>query len=76
MEEQDQLTDRALISGLLDLGNELLIKGDAPNAWICTQAVARLLAIPQVATAVQHPAKVDPIAAVVDEILNYHKREA
>lgn len=77
MPDQDrQLRDRDLVSRLLDLSSELLIKGDSENAFVCTQAAARLLAIPQVATAVQHPSGkvptgVDPIKAVVDEILNY-----
>lgn len=77
-DQERPLKDRDLVSRLLDLSTELLIKGDAENAFTCTQAAARLLAIPQVATAVQHPSGkvppgVDPIKAVVDEILDYYK---
>ena len=75
MPDQDrQLRDRDLVSKLLDLSSELLIKGDTENAFTCTQAAARLLAIPQVANSVQHPSGkvpegVNPIAAVVNAIL-------
>lgn len=55
MEPDKQLTDRDLVSKLLDLSSELLIKGDSDNAWTCTQAAARILAIPQTATRIQHP---------------------
>lgn len=55
MPENKQLADRDIVSKLLDLSSELLIKGDADNAWTCTQAAARILAIPQTATRVQHP---------------------
>lgn len=74
-ENQQPLADRDLVSKLLDLSSELLIKGDPHNAWTCTQAAARLLDIPQAATRVQHPSTVDPISAVVDQILDYHRRE-
>lgn len=56
MQHQDRpLKDRDLVSRLLDLSNELLIKGDPVNAFTCTQAAARLLALPHLRTAVNHP---------------------
>lgn len=79
MPEQDrQLTDRDLVSRLLDLSSELFIKGDTESAFTVTQAAARILAIPHVAHNVQHPsgkvpADVNPIQAVVDAILNSSK---
>lgn len=81
MPEQDrQLTDRGLVSRLLDLSSELLIKGDAEHAFTCTQAAARILAIPHAAHTVQHPSgkvpnDIDPIKAVVDAILNSSKED-
>lgn len=80
MPNQDRpLRERDLVSRLLDLSNELLIKGDPANAFTCTQAAARLLALPHIRESVQHPSgqtsdAVDPIKAVVDEILNSYKR--
>lgn len=53
--DRKQLTDGRLVAGLLDLGAELLIKGDPENSWLCTSAAARILAIPAIAQAVQHP---------------------
>jgi len=54
------MKDRDLVSKLLDLSSELLIKGDASNAFTVTQAVARILAIPQVANRIQHPQHPNP----------------
>lgn len=48
-----QVKDRDLISQLLDLSSELIIKGDAEAAMTCTQAAARILAIPRVAEQVR-----------------------
>ena len=74
-EQPTQLADRSLVSRLLDLSTELLMKGDAENAFTCTQAAARILAIPTSADRLTHPsakmpADVNPIAAVVDAIIN------
>lgn len=74
-EQQTQLADRSLVSRLLDLSTELLMKGDAENAFTCTQAAARILAIPASAERMTHasakvPEGVNPIAAVVDSIIN------
>lgn len=54
-ERNKPLTDGRLIAGLLDLASELLIKGDPENSWVCTSAAARIMAIPAIAQAVQHP---------------------
>lgn len=54
-ERNKPLTDGRLIAGLLDLASELLIKGDPDNSWVCTSAAARIMAIPAIAQAVQHP---------------------
>ena len=81
MQHQDKpLKDRDLVSRLLDLSNELLIKGDPANAFTCTQAAARLLALPHIRDAVNHPSgqtssTTDPIKAVVDEILNSYRKD-
>ena len=74
-EQQTQLVDRSLVSRLLDLSTELLMKGDTENAFTCTQAAARILAIPSSAERMTHPSAkvpegVNPIAAVVDSIIN------
>ena len=53
--KEQQVTDRTLVSKLLDLSSELLMKGDNDNAFTCTQAAARILAIPHIADIVQHP---------------------
>lgn len=71
------LRDRDLVTRLLDLSSELLIKGDAENAFTCTQAAARILAIPTTATSIQHPsgkipADVNPLAAAIDAIINWN----
>jgi hypothetical protein len=63
------------VSRLLDLSNELLIKGDPEAAFTCTQAAARILAIPHTATQVQHPSFESSFKAVVDDILNSYKGE-
>ena len=54
-ERNKPLTDGRLIAGLLDLAAELMIKGDPDNSWVCTSAAARIMAIPAIAQAVQHP---------------------
>lgn len=51
------MKDKQLITQLLDLSSELTIKGDETNALVCTMAAARLLAIPHIATQIQHPSK-------------------
>ena len=67
MPEQDkQLKDRDLVSKLLDLSTELLIKGDADHAFTCTQAAARILAIPLVSGNIHHPSGKVPTEWMTD----------
>lgn len=54
-DQEKQLKDRDLVSKLLDLSTELLIKGDSDHAFTCTQAAARLLSIPIVSGNIHHP---------------------
>lgn len=52
-----RIKDRDLVSQLLDLSTELLIKGDAEAAMTCTMAAARIMAIPNVTEEIRNPGK-------------------
>lgn len=49
--------ERSLVLKLLDLSNELLIKGDYGNALTCTRAAAWIMSVPATADRMQHPSK-------------------
>jgi hypothetical protein len=67
------MTDSEIISGLLQLGEELLIKGDPINAAICTIAASKLMALPSAIEILHHPsAKVaDTTTDDIDNVVRY-----
>lgn len=54
-DEEEALSNGKLAQQLYDFAMELMIKNDTDNAWLVTAAAARIMAIPHIATAIQHP---------------------
>lgn len=64
------MTDHETAESLLRLGEELLIKGDPENAFLCTTAAARLMLIPSAAETLRHPSRgADAITREMDGAL-------
>jgi len=53
--DEESLSNGELAKQLYDFAMELLIKQDTDNAWLVTAAAARIMTIPSIATAIQHP---------------------
>lgn len=49
------MTHKEIIERLLDLSNELLIKGDPENAAVCTFAASQLMSLPSQVEVMRHP---------------------
>lgn len=62
-----------IIERLLDLSNELLIKGDPDNAAVCTFAASQLMSLPTQVEIMRHPsAKVaDTTTDDINNVIRY-----